>query len=298
MREGLEQADDFASTSCFPVAAMAHCVNSLSRRSRQAAQQVTAALETAKRTSGLLFQSNVAIEGSQNSSDRDLTGSMRVPSSSPAREFPALNHLTRLQTSEPSSKPWNGYTGVNSLSHHPTGGQFVAYQRSFSALAARVEEPEEAEAPKWGILVEQGILQPRNESASEEANQEVIRAYIRSGSGKVHAKRERKKGRVPSIVFEQEDGHLGGHKRLVSLDRKQMERLLNKHGRPFFMSRIFNVDIVEEAEEEGGEDRVTRIRAIPKKVGNWFLVELRLPETRACCVLGILRWQFVQRVMH
>ncbi|KAL2524985.1 Ribosomal protein L25/Gln-tRNA synthetase [Abeliophyllum distichum] len=46
---------------------------------------------------------------------------------------------------------------------------------------------------------------------------ETIHAVPRAISGKNISAKERKAGRVPSIVFEQEDGQHGGNKRLISV---------------------------------------------------------------------------------
>ncbi|CAI7814749.1 unnamed protein product [Closterium sp. NIES-54] len=130
-----------------------------------------------------------------------------------------------------------------------------------------------------GILVELGLVPPPPDHGEEEARKkEVIKAVLRPGSGKIQAKKERRLGRIPSIVFEQEDGHLGGRKRIVSVDRKQIGRLVKKFGRPFFVSQVFDLEIAAEGAEvaegaeaaegeaEGSTVEGARMRVIPKLV--------------------------------
>ncbi|KAG6507917.1 hypothetical protein ZIOFF_033270 [Zingiber officinale] len=68
---------------------------------------------------------------------------------------------------------------------------------------------------------------------------ETITAILRDKSGKNISIKERKAGRVPSIVFEQEDGQHGGNKRLISVQTKQIRKLVDHLGRSFFLSRLF-----------------------------------------------------------
>ncbi|KAG6476060.1 hypothetical protein ZIOFF_065295 [Zingiber officinale] len=67
----------------------------------------------------------------------------------------------------------------------------------------------------------------------------MITAIPRDKSGKNISSKERKAGRVPSIVFEQEDGQHGGNKRLISVQMKQIRKLVDHLGRSFFLSRLF-----------------------------------------------------------
>lgn len=97
-----------------------------------------------------------------------------------------------------------------------------------------------------------------------ENTQETIVAIDRPSSGKIICKKERKEGRCPSIVYEQRDGHLGGHKRLLSVDSGQILRLVNKYGRSFFLSRTFDLDIFSEG--INGEEIVTRERVLPRQL--------------------------------
>ncbi|CAI5531372.1 unnamed protein product [Closterium sp. Naga37s-1] len=143
-----------------------------------------------------------------------------------------------------------------------------------------------------------GLVPPPPDHGEEEAwKKEVIKAVLRPGSGKIQAKKERRLGRIPSIVFEQEDGHLGGRKRLVSVDRKQIGRLVKKFGRPFFVSQVFDLEIAAEGAEaaEGEAEGLTvegaRMRVIPKLV-HWHggtdeilnVTFLKLPERESARV--------------
>ncbi|KAL6191428.1 hypothetical protein ACLB2K_037819 [Fragaria x ananassa] len=71
---------------------------------------------------------------------------------------------------------------------------------------------------------------------------ETILAVPRLTSGKRIAAEERKAGRVPSIIFEQEDGHYGGNKRLISVRTNRIRKLVNQLGRPF-LSRLYNLEV-------------------------------------------------------
>ncbi|KAE9459541.1 hypothetical protein C3L33_08516, partial [Rhododendron williamsianum] len=86
-----------------------------------------------------------------------------------------------------------------------------------SAAAALTREPEI-------LSVEQEFPKPDPKYA------ETIRAVPRAASGKNIAAKERKAGRVPSIVFEQEDGQHGGNKRLVSVQTNQIKKLVPTSG--------------------------------------------------------------------
>ncbi|GJP42058.1 hypothetical protein CLOM_g1652 [Closterium sp. NIES-68] len=168
-----------------------------------------------------------------------------------------------------------------------------------------------------GILVELGLLPPPPDLSDEEnRKKEVIKAVLRPGSGKIQAKKERRLGRIPSIVFEQEGGHLGGRKRLVSVDRKQIGRLVRKFGRPFFVSQVFDLEIAADGAEgaegeaeraEGGAEGtavdVVRMRVIPKLI-HWHggtdeilnVTFLRLPENESSRVKVPVPLVFVGRI--
>ncbi|XP_038903089.1 50S ribosomal protein L25 [Benincasa hispida] len=92
---------------------------------------------------------------------------------------------------------------------------------------------------------------------------ETILAIPRSISGKNISAKERKVGRTPSIVFEQEDGQHGGNKRLISVRTNQIRKLVNHLGRSFFLSRLFDLEV--RSEFESG-DIVEKVRVLPRKI--------------------------------
>jgi len=95
----------------------------------------------------------------------------------------------------------------------------------------------------------------------EEKPEEVITAVPRHGSGKIVCKKARRAGRAPSIVFSQENGHLGGEKQLISVETKQIERLIKRFGRSFFLSTTFDLEIYD---EEGNVQ--TKERVLPRSL--------------------------------
>ncbi|KAK1372325.1 putative membrane-associated kinase regulator 2-like [Heracleum sosnowskyi] len=92
---------------------------------------------------------------------------------------------------------------------------------------------------------------------------ETILAIPRSISGKNISAKERKVGRVPSIVFEQEDGQHGGNKRLISVETNQIKKLVNHLGRSFFLSRLFDLEV---RPEFGSDHVVEKVRVLPRSV--------------------------------
>ncbi|XP_074563194.1 uncharacterized protein LOC141819836 [Curcuma longa] len=93
---------------------------------------------------------------------------------------------------------------------------------------------------------------------------ETIMAIPRDKSGKIISGKERKAGRVPSIVFEQEDGQHGGNKRLISVQTKQIRKLVDHLGRSFFLSRLFELEVVSEFGDSG--DIIEKVRVLPRKL--------------------------------
>lgn len=85
----------------------------------------------------------------------------------------------------------------------------------------------------------------------------------RSDSGKSIAAKERKAGRVPSIVFEQENGQEGGNKRLISVRTGQIKKLVDRLGRSFFLSRLFELEVRPAFESD---EVVEKVRVLPRKV--------------------------------
>lgn len=60
-------------------------------------------------------------------------------------------------------------------------------------------------------------------------------------------------------MFEQENGQEGGNKRLISVQRNQIKKLLNHLSYPFFLSRLFNVELRDES-----GNIIEKVRAIPR----------------------------------
>ncbi|KAE9599665.1 putative ribosomal protein L25 [Lupinus albus] len=92
---------------------------------------------------------------------------------------------------------------------------------------------------------------------------ETILAIPRAISGKNISEKERKVGRVPSIVFEQEDGQHGGNKRLISVRTNQIKKLVNHLGQSFFLSRLFELEVRSDFESE---EVVEKVRVLPRKL--------------------------------
>ncbi|CAL0323417.1 unnamed protein product [Lupinus luteus] len=92
---------------------------------------------------------------------------------------------------------------------------------------------------------------------------ETILAIPRALSGKNIAEKERKAGRVPSIVFEQEGGEHGGNKRLISVGTKQIKKLVSHLGQSFFLSRLFELEVRSDFESE---EIVEKVRVLPRKI--------------------------------
>ncbi|XVF60039.1 hypothetical protein PTKIN_Ptkin08bG0010700 [Pterospermum kingtungense] len=90
---------------------------------------------------------------------------------------------------------------------------------------------------------------------------ETILAIPRATSGKSIAAKERKVGRVPSIVFEQEDGQHGGNKRLISVQSNQIRKLVKHLGQSFFLSRLFDLEV---RLEFGTGDLIEKVRVLPR----------------------------------
>ncbi|KAF4372496.1 hypothetical protein CsatB_012782 [Cannabis sativa] len=93
---------------------------------------------------------------------------------------------------------------------------------------------------------------------------ETILAIPRVSSGKSISAKERKAGRVPSIVFEQEDGQHGGNKRLISVRTNQIRKLVTQLGRSFFLSRLFDLEVRSDFESD--TDLIEKVRVLPRLV--------------------------------
>ncbi|KAK1415324.1 hypothetical protein QVD17_31103 [Tagetes erecta] len=90
---------------------------------------------------------------------------------------------------------------------------------------------------------------------------ETIVALPRGQSGKNISAKERKAGRIPSIIFEQEDGQHGGNKRLISVQNNQIKKLVNHLGRSYFLSRLFDLEVRPDVESE---DIIEKVRVLPR----------------------------------
>ncbi|XP_022147798.1 uncharacterized protein LOC111016648 [Momordica charantia] len=137
--------------------------------------------------------------------------------------------------------------------HSPTLTRVLLLRRFSSAATAAVldSDPE----PPFSYL--EDLPRPDPKYA------ETILAVPRSISGKNISAKERKAGRTPSIVFEQEDGQHGGNKRLISVPTNQIRKLVNHLGRSFFLSRLFDLEV--RPEFESGEI-IEKVRVLPRKI--------------------------------
>ncbi|KAL3499285.1 hypothetical protein ACH5RR_038378 [Cinchona calisaya] len=90
---------------------------------------------------------------------------------------------------------------------------------------------------------------------------ETIHAIPRVKSGKNISAKERKAGRVPSIVFEQEDGQHGGNKRLISVQTNQIKKLVTQMGRSHFLSRLYDLEVRPEFESD---EVIEKVRVLPR----------------------------------
>ncbi|KAI4301025.1 hypothetical protein L6164_034344 [Bauhinia variegata] len=127
------------------------------------------------------------------------------------------------------------------------------HQRHLSQAAAAILHPESPGVGSYTYLDDLPRPDPKYD--------EIILAIPRTSSGKSIAAKERKAGRVPSIVFEQEDGQHGGNKRLISVRTNQIRKLVNHLGRSFFLSRIFDLEVRAEFESE---EVVEKVRVLPR----------------------------------
>lgn len=91
-------------------------------------------------------------------------------------------------------------------------------------------------------------------------------AILRGKSGKSVAAKERDAGRVPSILFEQENGEEGGNKRLISVKRNQIWKLVKQLGSPFFLSRLFDLEVRSAFEDGDGAEVIEKARVLPRLV--------------------------------
>ncbi|KAF3786994.1 50S ribosomal protein L25 [Nymphaea thermarum] len=92
---------------------------------------------------------------------------------------------------------------------------------------------------------------------------ETILGIPREKSGRLISAKERKAGRVPSIVFEQADGEHGGNKRLISVQTKQMKKLITQLGQSFFLSRLFDLEVRPDFESD---EIIEKVRVLPRRM--------------------------------
>ncbi|CAA0812123.1 Ribosomal protein L25/Gln-tRNA synthetase-anti-codon-binding domain [Striga hermonthica] len=110
---------------------------------------------------------------------------------------------------------------------------------------------------------------------------ETIHAIPRAVSGKSIATKERKVGRVPSIVFEAKDGQHGGNKRLISVQRSRIKKLVDHLGQSFFLSRTFDLEVRPEFGSISGlapegTDAVLNVTFIRAPSDVWLKVDVPL----------------------
>ncbi|XP_020099355.1 uncharacterized protein LOC109717835 [Ananas comosus] len=130
------------------------------------------------------------------------------------------------------------------------------FSSSSSAAAAAADHPRREEVSCWDPSAPLEYLEgfPR----PDPKHAETILAVPRGASGKIAAAKERKAGRVPSIVFEQEKGEEGGNKRLVSVPTKQIRKLVDHLG------RSFDLEVWSEPARSG--DLIEKVRVLPRKL--------------------------------
>ncbi|KAH1194411.1 50S ribosomal protein L25 [Glycine max] len=146
------------------------------------------------------------------------------------------------------------------LPRHHILTRLSPYRRHFSHSAAAVLRPPGPEP----LTYLDGFPRP------DPKHDETILAIPRADSGKNISAKERRAGRLPSIVFEQEDGQHGGNKRLISVRTDQIRKLVNHLGRSFFLSRLFHLQVRAHFDSE--DDFVETVRVLPRAVRSFSLV--------------------------
>ncbi|CAM6128090.1 unnamed protein product [Calypogeia fissa] len=132
--------------------------------------------------------------------------------------------------------------------------QLLSARRGFASVAAIDEEDDRP---------------PSLRKSSAKKEDLVLRAFVRQSSGKIHAKKERRLGLVPSIVFEQEKIW---ENNLISCERKQLDDILNRLGRSFFLSRAYELEVYDKP-GPGGQ-LLSRERVIPRTIHHSAVDEL------------------------
>ncbi|XP_050911517.1 uncharacterized protein LOC127126608 [Lathyrus oleraceus] len=135
------------------------------------------------------------------------------------------------------------------------------HRRPFSHSAAAILHPPEPDLEPLTYL--EGFPKP------DPKYDETILAIPRRDSGKNISAKERKVGRVPSIVFEQEDGQHGGNKRLISVRSDQIRKLINHLGRSFFLSRLFHLHVLHQFDSDSNpndDNVIENVRVLPRSI--------------------------------
>ncbi|KAK9088140.1 hypothetical protein Scep_027222 [Stephania cephalantha] len=123
-------------------------------------------------------------------------------------------------------------------------------QSAAAAVAAAIENPKP-------LTYLPGFPRP------DPKHDETIIGIPRPSSGSNMSAKERKAGRVPSIVFEQEKGEEGGNKRLISVRTNQIRKLVNHLGRSFFLSRLFDLEVRADFDSD---EILEKVRVLPRKI--------------------------------
>ncbi|XP_057847567.2 uncharacterized protein LOC131057409 isoform X1 [Cryptomeria japonica] len=101
---------------------------------------------------------------------------------------------------------------------------------------------------------------------------EIIRALPRAKTKRHAAVQLRKAGRIPSIIFECENGQQGGNKRLISVETKQIRNLLRKMGESFFRSRIYDIEVRSASDSEVIVEKGRVLPRLEKKLVLGFFI--------------------------
>lgn len=175
----------------------------------------------------------------------DITGSPPKPSSA--------TPMWRLHRAIPSILIQNRFSNLRPLSFSATASQQVIH--TSEELPPSLDLPVPNPSLKHHYI--DGFPRP------DPKYSETIVAVPRDFTGKSVAARERKVGRVPSILFEQKNGEEGGNKRLISVKKSQIWKLVKQLGSHFFLSRLFELEVRKEFE---GEECLEKVRVLPRLV--------------------------------
>jgi large subunit ribosomal protein L25 len=134
--------------------------------------------------------------------------------------------------------------------------------RPFSAAAAVAPAPSDPPSPFFDPLVPLDYL-PGFPRPDPKYNEKIF-SIPRAISGKNISGKLRKVGRVPAIVFEQANGQEGGNKKLISVEGKQIRKLVDHLGRSFFLSRLFELEVWSES--GGSGELMEKVRVLPRLV--------------------------------